>query len=81
MGRPHTHKTKKKGRIHESFTCVQELILYGVHFIQACACLPLYPWEVHPPWGSWGPLRWLPGNYSIFPVPSGLEGRQVHLVS
>ena len=34
MGRPHTHKAKKKGRIRESFTCVWELILCGVHFIQ-----------------------------------------------
>ena len=81
MGRPHTHKTKKKGRIHESFTCVQELILYSVHFIKACACLPLYPCEVHPLWGSWGSLRWPPGNDSNFSAHSGLVGRQVHLVS
>ena len=30
-------KAKKKGRIHVSFTCVQELMLYGIHFIP-CVC-------------------------------------------
>ena len=48
-GRRHTHKAKKKGRMHERFSCVEEFTLYSVHFVQACACLPLYPHEVHPP--------------------------------
>ena len=30
-------KVKKKGRIHMSFTCVQELMLYDIHFIP-CVC-------------------------------------------
>ena len=28
---------KKKGRIHVSFSCVQELMLHGIHFIP-CVC-------------------------------------------
>ena len=28
---------KKKGRIHVSFTSVQELMLYGIHFVP-CVC-------------------------------------------
>ena len=34
-----------------------------------------------PPWGSWRPLRWLPGNYSNVPAHSGWVGRQVHLAN
>ena len=41
-------------------------MLPGIHIIQACACLPLYPREVHPSWGSWRLLRWLLRDYSIF---------------
>ena len=64
-----------------SLTFVEEFMLYNIHFIQACACLPLYACEVHHPWGSWRLLRWLPSNYSNFPTRAWQDGRQVYLVS
>ena len=49
--------------------------------VSAAVRLLVFLSQIHLPWGSWRPLRWLPGNHSNFPSHSGRVGRQVHLVN
>ena len=39
--------------------------------VSAAVRLLVFLSQVHLPWGSWRPVRWLPGNHSNFPAHSG----------
>ena len=73
-GRPAPHRPTHKGKEKGMNACEFHLCL-GMNTlwyspIQACACLPLYPFKVHPPWGSWRLLRWAAAAESLQSCPT-----------